>query len=360
MTGLDNGCPKRMHYGPCGGVAANGNCEVGTERCVFVDNPTISYPQPDDTTFASSAIASRASGFDGIATVAGRELVATMRSRPAVITGIPASPLDSASLRSCADELVGRADAVISGDTGRARVQFPPSYRAALLADAGVPAVLGLNCRDRNRVALEGELIALADAGVAAVLCLTGDHTELGDRADAAPVFDLEGTQLVPLAHHLGLVAAVPESPFAPPQARRPARLAAKAAAGAQIALLQYTGDVGRLGDFIAEVIERAPAMKVIPGIPLVIDIQGAEVLASFTAAEFPAGYIRAVVDAGDPRAAGIAAAIEFGEAVLAIPGVAGITVTGSATSEREVDYCRALGTVSTALGGGSAARETR
>lgn len=348
------GCPKQMRYGPCGGVGGDGRCEVGGEQCVFVDAPAVAYPLADDTTFADSAIASRPT-VDGIATAAGRELLAIADTRPVVVTGIPAAPLSSASLKACADALGGWADAAISGDSGRARVQFPPSYRAALLADFGMRGVMGLNCRDRNRVALEGELIALADANAAAVLCLTGDHTDLGDRADAAPVFDLEGTQLARLARHLGLVSVVAESPFAPPRSQRAVRVRAKAAAGAQAVILQYVGDVARLADFVAEVVELAPEVKVVAGIPLVVDPDGAAVLAAFTAAELPGGYVRAVLDAADPRAAGIAAAVEFATSVLSIPGVSGVAVTGGARVGEEVDYCRALAATARELGGGQA-----
>ena len=81
---------------------------------------------------------------------------------------------------------------------GRARVQFPPPTAPAR-GRRGLRPWAGLNCRDRNRVALEGELLALADVG-AAVHCVTGDHTELGHRPDAQPVFDLDSTRLTALA----------------------------------------------------------------------------------------------------------------------------------------------------------------
>src|SRR5258708_4927922 len=95
-------------------------------------------------------------------------------------------------------------------DPPRARVRFPPSYQARLLADEGVTAWAGINCRDRNRVAIEGEIAACADAGVAGVHCVTGDHPGTGHRPDAAAVFDLDSIELVGLASTAGALAARP------------------------------------------------------------------------------------------------------------------------------------------------------
>ncbi|MER3482437.1 MAG: methylenetetrahydrofolate reductase, partial [Meiothermus sp.] len=85
---------------------------------------------------------------------------------------------------------------MLLGDHGGARVQFPPAYRAMLVKRTGLEPWVGLNCRDRNRVALEAELAALKHLGVAGVHAVTGDHPVSGHRPDALPVFDLDSAQL--------------------------------------------------------------------------------------------------------------------------------------------------------------------
>ena len=125
----------------------------------------------------------------------------------------PHAHLDKALTASQVDNPTGD----LLGDHGAERVHFPPSYRARLLADEGVAAWPGVNCRDRNRVALEGELAACADAGVAGVHCVTGDHPALGHRPDAMPVFDLDSTDLTALARREGLRVSVAHAPASPP-----------------------------------------------------------------------------------------------------------------------------------------------
>ncbi|GAA2223500.1 methylenetetrahydrofolate reductase [Herbiconiux moechotypicola] len=289
-----------------------------------------------------------------VSTVAGRELVGILGRRPLIVTGMPARPLDSGSLAECAEQLRGSVDAVLSGDSGRARVQYPPSYRAALIRREGLRAWLGVNARDRNRTALHEELAALAAADVGAVHCVTGDHTALGHRADARAVFDLEGTTLVPAARSLGLLTSVAESPAAPPRDRRAARTVQKQRAGAQLCLPQYVGEVSELAEFIDETRVAGGTLPFLAGVPVVIDHDGARVLASFPGTVLPPGYLDEVLSASDPFTTGVRLAVELGTRLLAVEGVAGIVAAGGATPGSEVRYARALAAIGRELGGGA------
>ncbi|OMQ13977.1 hypothetical protein A7K94_0219855, partial [Modestobacter sp. VKM Ac-2676] len=133
-------CPKTMTHGPCGGVGADGGCEVAPGRCTFLDSPTVRW----------------AGGEAPKSPAPEPPLLALMRQRPVVIADLPAAPLSRESLERSVDALAGTVDAVLLGDSGGARVQFPPSHRVSLVQARGVPAWAGLTCRDRNRVALEG------------------------------------------------------------------------------------------------------------------------------------------------------------------------------------------------------------
>jgi methylenetetrahydrofolate reductase (NADPH) len=329
-------CPKAMTYGPCGGVQPDGTCEVAPTPCVFLDGPLPTWSGP----------AARATPRIG----RGEAMLARAQAGRLVITGLPARAMDSASLRATARELLGSVDAVLMGDSGRERVQYPPSYRARLVQDEGLVAWPGITCRDRNRVALEGELAALADIGVGGVHCVTGDHTASGHRPDAAPVFDLDSPRLVAIAHAVGLATSVAESPASPPVTQRAARVAMKAQAGADLCMLQYAGEVADVAAFVAQVCAVAPGVGVLPGVPVLTDVAGARLLSSFAAAVLPAGYAERVLAAADPYETGIAAAAALGRELLAIDGVAGVVLAGGPAPGTELAFARALARVAEQL----------
>jgi 5,10-methylenetetrahydrofolate reductase len=87
--------------------------------------------------------------------------------------------------------------AVNVADMPSARLSQAPLAAARLLIEAGVEPILQLTCRDRNRLALQSDLLAAHALGTRNVLCLTGDHPVGGDHPDAKPVFDLSATELL-------------------------------------------------------------------------------------------------------------------------------------------------------------------
>ena len=129
-----------------------------------------------------------------------------------------------------------------------------------------------ISCRDRNRIAIQGDVLGAAAMGVANVLCLTGDGVQCGDHPEAKPVFDLDSTSLIetirtmrdagrllsgrPLSQPPELFIGAAENPFAPPQDFRPLRLAKKIAAGAQFIQTQYCYDLPLLERFMARLRE--------------------------------------------------------------------------------------------------------
>jgi methylenetetrahydrofolate reductase (NADPH) len=137
----------------------------------------------------------------------------------------------------------------------------------ALLTRAGYEPVMQISCRDRNRIAIQGDLLGAAAMGVQNLLCLTGDGVEAGDQPEAKPVFDLDSISLLQTARilrdeghflsgrelekapHFFLGAA--SNPFAPPYDFRPLRLAKKIEAGAEFIQTQFCFDVQRLRAFM-------------------------------------------------------------------------------------------------------------
>ncbi|RFA08682.1 hypothetical protein B7R54_05160 [Subtercola boreus] len=385
-----------MEYGPCGGVEFDGSCEVSEHRCVFVDASTVRWHGDVRGGPVSAAGGARGSGdgargggdgedlADGrVAGVGASALRALLGERQIVVADFPARALDVASLEECAGVLAGRVDAVLAGDSGAERVQFSPTYRAALIQGLGLPVWSGVNCRDRNRVAIEGELAGLAAVGVAAVHCVTGDHTLTGGRPDALPVFDVDSTRVAALARSAGHLVSVGESPATPPVGERAARLVEKEKAGAEIAFVNHAGGVEPVARFIAEVRRleaeaglrvagpdasgpdaggaggRSPSsgaaggggLRFIACVPVVVDRGSAELLRTFTTLVLPDGYLDRILGADDVYAEGIRAAVEFSRGLLAIDGVVGVNLSGGPERGREVFFAEALAQISEGVG---------
>jgi hypothetical protein len=361
-------CAKRMTHGPCAGVRPDGACEVpGAGRCSFLDVPDRDWPYQDTpipaprgpvpgrSPSASSFASSVASSVErGPRLPAAAEFLARAAVRPVVVADLVAPPLSADGTRACAAELAGYADAVLTGDHPAARVQFPPSYRVRLLADAGVPGWAGVNCRDRNRVALEGEIAACADAGAAGVHCVTGDHPSVGHRPDAAAVFDLDSVALVELARSSGALCSVAHAPAAPPASQRLPRLLAKVGAGADVVFVDHCGGEDQLAEAVAAVRGAGFRGLLLCCVPVVTSAGAAGVIASFAADRLPPGYLGAIVSAPDLGEAGIAAAARLTRAVLETPGVDGVNLSGAAEPGNELAAARAMAEVTRrALGTG-------
>lgn len=347
-------CPKHMEYGPCGGVELDGTCEVAPHPCVFLDEPTVRW---HGVAAAGAVTATRDRAVppaDPLPTPVPSAGAAAMRAliatRPVVIADFPARALDAESITECAETLRGRLDAVLAGDAGTARVQFPPAYRASLIQAAGVAVWSGFTCRDRNRVAMEGELAALAHVGVAGVHCVTGDHTRTGSRPDARPVFDLDSTEAASLARASGHLVSVGEAPATPPVERRAARVVEKERAGAEICFVNHAGGVEPVRAFIDEARGLGSRLGFVPCVPIVVSRASAELLRSFTTLVLPDGYLDRILAARDPYAAGIDAAVDLSLGFLGLDGVVGVNLSGGTGPGGERAFAEALGEISDRL----------
>jgi methylenetetrahydrofolate reductase (NADPH) len=151
-------------------------------------------------------------------------------------------------------------DAANVTDSQSAVVRLPSWAGCLVVMQEGVEPVMQLQCRDRNRIALQSDLLGAAALEIPNVLLLTGDHPRFGDHPDAKPVFDLDSIQLIWTARTMReersllsgrdlkpapdwFIGAV-ENPFAPPLKWRAERLGKKIAAGAQFCQTQFVFDV--------------------------------------------------------------------------------------------------------------------
>jgi len=94
-------------------------------------------------------------------------------------------------------DLQGIVDAINVTDNQGANMRISPLAASALLLREGIEPILQLTCRDRNRLALQSELLGAAALGVTNILALTGDHIYFGDHKEAKAVFDLDSVQLL-------------------------------------------------------------------------------------------------------------------------------------------------------------------
>lgn len=309
-------CPKKMIYGPCGGVRDDDSCEVDERRCPFTSSTSV-VPWPTPTRRDRPASA----------------LLAALERGAAVVGDLTLRPFDEARLADTVRRMAGSCDALLVGEHQN-RPDFPPTLMAALVRGAGGNPWLTLTCRDRNRIVLEQELAGLLRADADGVLCVTGDARAPGTRPDVTQVFDLDGTRLAALAAEAGHAVAVPESPAARPQGLRPLRLVQKQRAGADVAILNHVGDPPAVAAFISAARAAGLTIPVIAAVTVYTDRRSADVLQRFPGLHLDAEKVRAVLSASDSRRAGIEAAVLEARALLAIEGVQGVNLSGLATED--------------------------
>ncbi|PYV92650.1 MAG: 5,10-methylenetetrahydrofolate reductase [Acidobacteria bacterium] len=203
---------------------------------------------------------------------AGSRLERVLRSGRFAVTA-ELNPPDSADPQAVYERalvLASVCDAINATDASGAHVHMSSVGVCALLTRAGYEPVLQVSCRDRNRIAIQGDLLGAAAMGVQNVLCLTGDGVQAGDQPEARPVFDLDSITLLRTARILRdkgqflsgrklespprLFLGAAENPFVPPFDFRPLRLAKKVEAGADFIQTQFCFDVSRLRQFMAKV----------------------------------------------------------------------------------------------------------
>ncbi len=182
----------------------------------------------------------------------------------------PPDSADPEDVYKAAKVLAEVCDGINAVDASGANCHTSSVAMCALLTRVGYEPVYQVTCRDRNRIALQGDMLGAAAMGVLNVLCLTGDDVTSGDQPEAKRVFDFDSIQLLrtartmrdqgvflsgrkittPPCFFLGAVA----NPFVPPYEWRPQRLAKKIAAGADFIQTQYCFDVPRIQEYMRQV----------------------------------------------------------------------------------------------------------
>ncbi len=242
--------------------------------------------------------------------------------------------------------LKGLADAVNVTDGAGARPHLGSVTAAAILVEQGIEPVLQLTCRDRNRIALQSDLLSAAACGVHNLLMLRGDDPSAGDQPDAKPVFDLDPRQLLETARRLRdahelpsgrkITGAAPfflgaaDNPIDPPPGWEPKGLAAKAAGGAQFVQTQFCMDAGVVRRYMARLEEHGLAgkLKFLIGIVPLRSAKSARwIKEKLFGAIIPDAMIARMEAADDPAAEGRAICIDVIRELAEIPHIAGVHI---------------------------------
>jgi methylenetetrahydrofolate reductase (NADPH) len=254
---------------------------------------------------------------------------------------VPPVSCDARDLIAKALPLRGLADAVNVTDGAGARAHMSATAAAALLVGAGIEPILQLTCRDRNRIALQGELMGAAALGVRNLLLLRGDDPTAGDQPDAKPVFDLDSRALTEIArsirddgklpHGAKVAGAAPffigaaDSPVDPKPGWQPDSLKAKVAAGTQFVQTQFCMDTGIVRRYAARLAEAGLAVFLIVGVnPLRSAKSAAWMRSHLFGTIIPDAMVARMEEAADPAAEGRRICVETIEELSRIPGVAG------------------------------------
>lgn len=265
-----------------------------------------------------------------------------------VVTAELTPPLSAAreALLEKAAPLEGLVDALNVTDAAGARPALSSFAAAAILKAAGFEPILQATCRDRNRIALAGDLLGAAAQGIENLLILHGDEPKTGDMPEAKPVYDLDSRALMGLARDMRDKAALPsgreirppprffigcaDAPLDPPADWVPRSLEAKAAAGAQFAQTQFCFDIGLARRYFAQLAACGTArrLRMIAGVgPLVSASQARFMRENLFGVSIPDAIVARLEHAADPKREGQAICIELMRALGDLDGVAGVHV---------------------------------
>jgi methylenetetrahydrofolate reductase (NADPH) len=259
---------------------------------------------------------------------------------------VPPVSCDSRELLRKAAALKGLADAVNVTDGAGARAHMSALAAASFLAAAGLEPILQMTCRDKNRIALQSEMMGAAALGIRNLLLLTGDDPKAGDQPDTKPVFDIDSRTLIETARRLRDEGMLPtgrkvagsadffigaaDMPIDPPDGWQPNALLAKVKFGAQFAQTQFCMDAAIVRRYVGA-LEKAgitSQLSILIGVNPLRSAKSAQWMKSHLyGIIIPDAYIARLEKAADPAREGMRVCVELIEELSSIRGVAGVHV---------------------------------
>jgi methylenetetrahydrofolate reductase (NADPH) len=271
------------------------------------------------------------------AKLAAGDFVVTAEITPPVST-------DPGEFLSRAMPLKGLATAVNVTDGAGAKVHLSSLAAAHFLVQGGLEPIFQMTCRDRNRLALQGDILGAVSLGIRNMLMLAGDDPKAGDQPEAKPVFDLDSRSLLALAHRMRteqklptgtevkggikLVLGAADVPIDPPPGWEPKGLRAKIAAGADFVQTQFCMDIGVVRRYAARLREVGIDVPVLIGIAPIPSARSARWMREkLFGTLIPDSIVERLEQAADPKREGRRICIEVLQQLADTPGVAGAHV---------------------------------
>ena len=382
-------CAKQLRNGPCGGVRNDGGCEVKPQmNCVWLDvmqgRSVLSKRAHPDAPLPLAPLDHRKLGRSSWTS----EIFSDARERPspletasiahepaqfeaACLSGqflvtVELAPPDSPDPRvliARAQQFSGLVDAINITDGAGGNCHMSSVAASAILAGNGFTPIYQVACRDRNRIAIQGDILGAAALGVRDILCLTGDDVSQGDQPEAKPVFDLDAVSLLGIARAMrdegkfasgrkleeapNLFIGATANPFVPPYAKRVSNLELKVAAGARFVQTQFCFDLELFDEFMKSVRERNLHQRasIIVGVGTLGSAKALQWMArNVPGVHVPSALIERISRAQDQTEEGVRACIEMIHQLASIEGVAGVHLMGHKNEKSLVKIIRESG----------------
>ena len=240
----------------------------------------------------------------------------------------------------------GVVDAINATDGSGAHCHMSSVGMCSLLTRRGYAMVMQVSGRDRNRIAIQGDVLGAAAMGVGNILCLTGDSVEVGDHPEAKPVFDMDCMSMLNMvrgmrddSHFLSgreltspprVFLGAAANPFGPPRDYRPHRLAKKVAAGAQFVQTQYCFDIEVLEDYMRTVRDMGlhESVYIIAGVGPLASAKSAEwIRKNVPGVHIPDPIIKRLAGAENQKEEGVSICVDMIDRIREIEGIAGVHI---------------------------------
>jgi 5,10-methylenetetrahydrofolate reductase len=236
-------------------------------------------------------------------------------------------------------------DAVNITDNQTALVRLSSMASAKILLDEGIEPIMQMTCRDRNRIAMQSDLLGAAALGIHNLLCLTGDYQKFGDQPEAKGVFDLDSVQLIAMVNAMnsgyllsGLVMkkatdfliGAAANPFTEPFEMQLIRLHKKVEAGARFIQTQPIFNIELFHRCMEKVVEMGlhERCAILPGVmPVKSEKALLHMQKEVPGVRISDEYIRRVKEAADPKEEGVRIAVELIRTLKNIKGVRGVHI---------------------------------
>ncbi len=265
----------------------------------------------------------------------------------------PPKSADAEFVRINAEYLKGVVDAVNITDNQTAIVRMSSIAAGKLALESGLEPIIQVTCRDRNRLAIQADLLGAYALGLKNVLCLTGDHQCFGNHPSSKNVFDIDSIQLLDMVRNMRdekifqcgdelrnskkaplvepkMFIGAAANPFGDPFAFRVTRLAKKINAGADFIQTQCIYDMDRFKKWMEAVRDRGLHEKVyiLAGITPLKSARMASYMNNNVAGlSVPDEIIKRLESADDPKAEGHKIVIEQIQQIKEIPGISGVHI---------------------------------